>query len=650
MCGITGISYASNTTFDRSSLLSSLTALHHRGPDDSGVFEDQVSGIGLAHARLSILDLSPAGHQPMLSPNGKVVLVFNGEIYNFQELRDELKAIGHSFVGSSDTEVLLHFYLEHRHLGTGFFTLLKRLNGIFSFALWDSEIDSLLVARDAVGVKPLYYSAAKGRVSFSSEVKSLLFLMPEIGKIDEKSIDRYLTFLWCPGEGTPVQNVKKLAPGEGLLIRHGEICDRITWYKLPVVTGITAASNKRSAILGTEKMLRQAVHRQLVADVPVGAFLSGGLDSSSVVAFAREINPDIRCFTIEAPGGEKEGLIDDLPFARLAAKHMKVPLEVVSMKAENMVSDLEAMVEQLDEPLADIAPLNVLYISRVARENGIKVLLSGAGGDDIFTGYRRHRAILAERWWEWLPLRARMVLEKRSSELDSRNVLFRRLSKLFSGASLSKEDRLINYFRWTRRVDLMEIYTEDFKAALGDSRAEEPMKDFLATMKPFSSPLDKMLALEQRYFLTDHNLTYTDKMSMAASVEVRVPFLDMDLIEFAASIPERYKQRGAESKWVLKKAMEPYLPRDIIYRPKSGFGVPLRRWMRVELRGLLADVLSEDNLTRRGLFNPSVVQRLIKDNDSGKRDTSYTLLSLMCIEMWCKRYIDTTHSVVSGSK
>jgi len=324
------------------------------------------------------------------------------------------------------------------------------------------------------------------------------------------------------------------------------------------------------------------------------------------------------------------------------AAHLKVPLEVVRIDATRMAEDLPEMVAQLDEPLADPAPLNVLYISRLAREHGIKVLLSGAGGDDLFTGYRRHRALMAEDLWSWLPRSARVGLERLTGRLDQRRPLGRRLRKLFNGASLDGDARLVNYFRWVDRKDFTALYTSEFRAALGAARAEDPILAFLADLPPNTSRLERMLTLEQRFFLTDHNLTYTDKMSMAVGVEVRVPFLDLDMVEYAARIPVRFKQRGREGKWVLKKAMEPYLPQDVIYRPKTGFGAPLRRWMRVELRDLLADVLGEQSLRRRGLFEPAAVQRLIQANDKGQIDASYTLLSLMCIELWCRRFVDQT--------
>ena len=630
MCGIGGFSgHFSSDLLERVS-----RSLAHRGPDADGIWFDSGAGIGLAHRRLSILDLSSAGAQPMVSDDGSVVLVFNGEIYNFRELRAELEAGGHHFRGHSDTEVLLHLYLAHGE------KMLERLNGIFAFALWDKRDQSLFMARDALGVKPFYYTETSSGFAFASEIKALLCLVPEARELDIPALHRYLSFLWCPGEGTPLRGVRKLLPGEAMVVRAGRLARRWTWYQLPVFRGITENLSEADALTGTVDGLRRAVQRQLVADVPVGAFLSGGLDSSSVVAFAREQVPDIRCFTIESVGGQESGTADDLPYARRVARHLDVPLDVVRIDAGRMAHDLERMVVQLDEPLADPAPLNVLYISQLAREQGVKVLLSGTGGDDLFTGYRRHVAVQYEYLWRWLPAGARSGLERMTAGLDQRNPLFRRLAKLLNGAGLEGDERLVAYLAWSREADLMRLYTPEFRAGLGRSPAAEPMLEFLQPLPASVRPLDKMLALEQRFFLADHNLIYTDKMSMAAGVEVRVPFLDLDLVEHAAKIPLGLKQRGRVGKWVLKKAMEPYLPKDVIYRPKSGFGAPLRRWMRHELRALLGDLLSVDSLKRRGLFEPAAVQQLIAQNDSGKVDAAYTLLSLLSIEIWCRAYID----------
>lgn len=629
MCGIVGLA----TIVPRAvSLTEALACLSHRGPDGQGQYRDEPGGVFLGHTRLAIIDLSPTGHQPMLSADGQVALVLNGEIYNFAELRAELEREGVVFRGHSDTEVLLELYLRDGAAA------LPRLNGIFAFALHDRRLGELFLARDALGVKPLYFSEGGHGFAFASEIKALLPLLPDEQAIDPVAIHRYLSFLWCPGEGTPLTAVRKLLPGEALTVRHGRIERRWAWYELPTRRGITGTLTREESIESVTSALRTAVHRQLVADVPVGAFLSGGLDSSAVVAFAREAVPGLRCFTIESIGGRDAGEADDLPYARRVASHLGVPLEIVQVDAARMADDLEDMVRQLDEPLADPAPLNVLYISRLARQHGIKVLLSGTGGDDLFTGYRRHLALRYERLWSWLPVPARRGLAVVANGMDQRTALGRRMSRLFAHAGASAEQRLTGYFAWAGRPELIALYSPELRAAVAQARADAPMLEFLGGIPEGPSPLDRMLALEQRFFLADHNLIYTDKMSMAAGVEVRVPFLDMQLVELAARIPDRFKQRGHVGKWVLKKAMEPYLPREVIYRPKTGFGAPLRRWMRHELRELLGDLLSEASLRRRGLFDPVAVQRLVVDNDAGRRDASYILFSLLCIEIWMRTF------------
>lgn len=646
MCGLFGFSSVPGAFFEPHLLSSSLSLLSHRGPDDSGRFLSQDRSIGLAHTRLSILDTSDAGHQPMFSADRKLALVFNGEIYNYKELRADLENDGYSFRSCSDTEVLLTLYSQlleqsdcsvHKNSVS---SLLKRLKGIFAFALFDGINDHLLLARDALGIKPLYIEHCKSGICFASEVKAL----PRFSRsLSPQSIDQYISFLWCPSTQTPSLAISKVGPGEALFVSSGNVQERFAWYELPSFSRSVATTQPLSlsqALSGTESHLRRAVHAQMVADVPIGAFLSGGLDSSSIVAFAREYKPDIQCFSIDVLHHGSEGFVDDLPYARLVSRHLQVPLEVVQVDASQMAAELEAMVWQLDEPLADPASLNVLHISCLARELGIKVLLSGAGGDDLFSGYRRHLALENEKWWNWLPRSFRLQIRAITGHLPTKYPFTRRLRKAFSTAHLNGDARLVHYFRWIDREDLRPLYSRTFLAALGDARAEDPMLEFLEGLPSSTPSLERMLALDQRFFMGDHNLTYTDKMSMAAGVEVRVPFLDPDLVDFASLIPPPFKQRGRHGKWILKKAMEPYLPKQVIYRPKSGFGVPLRRWLRVELRDWLLDTLSVDRLQRRGLFDPPAVHRLIAANAEGRIDASYTLLSLACIEIWCKYFLD----------
>ena len=633
MCGIFGF----NGRFDSAVLPAMAASLAHRGPDDRGLLLDPASGLGMGQTRLSIIDLSPAGHQPMTDASGRYTVVYNGEIYNYRELRAELAAQGVVFRSHSDTEVLLELFAR---LGEA---VLLRLNGIFALAIWDHQRQELFVARDGLGVKPLFFTEGRLGFGFASELKALLPLLDQ-RTLDAASLHRYLSFLWCPGEGTPLREVRKLLPGEALIVRGGHISRRWTWYELPARRGLGTPLPQADLVPATTAALRSAVQRQLVADVPVGAFLSGGLDSSAIAAFAREQTPGLRCFTIDLTGGNDAGFADDLPYARRVARHLGVELDVVTVDASRMAGDLERMIHMLDEPLADPAPLNVLYISQLARRNGMRVLLSGAGGDDLFTGYRRHRALQIDPYLLMLPAGLRQRLESVTGAVDQRRTWGRRLAKVFNGAGLDGDARIANYFAWSRESDLRALYSAEFKAQLGSTQAAGPLLDFLSPLPKSTQPLDRMLALEQRFFLADHNLMYTDKMSMAAGVEVRVPFLDMELVEFAQRIPLAFKQRGAVGKWVLKKAMEPYLPGDVIHRPKSGFGAPLRRWLGGALRPLADELLSSASLQRRGLFDAAAVRSLREADAAGRVDAAYTILSLMCIEIWCRHYVDASAS------
>jgi asparagine synthase (glutamine-hydrolysing) len=611
-----------------------LEALAHRGPDDRGSVVWPEQGVALGQTRLSIIDLSPTGHQPMTDASGRYTVVYNGEIYNYRELRADLEVTGVRFRGTSDTEVMLELYARD---GEGALAL---LNGIFALAIWDHRRRELLLARDALGVKPLYYAQLHNGLAFASELKALLPVLTE-RTLDIVALHRYLSFLWCPGEGTPLKQVRQLGPGEAMVVRDGTVARRWTWYELPARRGAVMPMLPESeAAQAVTAGLRTAVQRQLVADVPVGAFLSGGLDSSAVAAFARESTPNLRCFTIDLTGGNDPGFGEDLPYARRVAQHLGVRLDVVTVDASRMALDLDRMVWMLDEPLADPAPLNVFYISRLAREHGIKVLLSGAGGDDLFTGYRRHLALRYERLWSWLPAPMRRALQAGARRLDAGTAFGRRAQRLFANAGARGDERLTGYFAWMPEAQVRTLYSAAFASELGALRADQPMLDYLAGVDADMPPMERMLALEQRFFLPDHNLAYTDRMSMAAGVETRVPYLDRGLVELAARVPEQLKQHGRIGKWVLKKAMEPYLPHDVIYRPKTGFGAPLRRWLHNELRPLADDLLSPAALRARGLFEPTTVQALRQADQAGRVDAAYTLLSLMSIEIWCQRFVD----------
>lgn len=631
MCGIAG--YCGD--FDPTLLGRMNDAIAHRGPDDAGTAVYPEDRVGLAHRRLSIIDLSPRGRQPMTDVTGRVSIIYNGELYNYRQLRRELIADGYGFQSDSDTEVLLNLYLRDGD------KMMERLNGIYAFAIYDSRDGSVLVVRDGVGVKPVYYAETAKGVLFASELKALLQEPSVDRSIDHDAIRHHLVYLWNPSPLTMVRSVKKLEPGFALKLRRGRVERHWRFYDIPVAEEFLDWPTE-DIIVQVRKYLTQAVERQLVSDVPVGAFLSGGLDSSSVVALAQRAlgNERLQCFTIgfQDPRAIAEGMADDLPHARRVAKHLDVDLHVVTVGPE-MVDELRNMVFHLDEPQADPAPINALFISRLAREHGIKVLLSGAGGDDIFTGYRRHSALTLEPYWTWLPESVRSGMRAAATRLRPTTELRRRLAKAFRYADLDGDQRIAAYFHWISPEQLSAILSEDLREGVPSLRGG-PVLDALSQLPDSVPPLNRMLYLEGKFFLADHNLNYVDKVSMASGVEVRVPLLDPDLMRLAASLPLDVKQRGRTGKWVLRRAMESTLPKSVIYRGKTGFGAPLRNWLREDLRDMVDDVLSERSVAERGLFDPKGVRAMVESDRERRFDASYTIFSMVCIELWCRMFVD----------
>lgn len=631
MCGIAGYSGA----FSPGLLETMCRSMAHRGPDASGQWHD--GGVGLGHQRLSIIDLSPTGSQPMHDEHGPGVLSYNGEIYNYRELRAELAEQGAVFRGSSDTEVILKLYARDGE------KMLCRLNGIFAFALWDRRRRRLLVARDGLGVKPLYYTRTHDGFAFASELKSLLHVPGLETRLDPAAAYDHLTYLWSPGARTMLAGVAKLEPGQAMWVEDGNVLRTWRYYDLPYAAAPEATPDYNQAVDQVRESLRTAVRRQLVADVPVGAFLSGGLDSSAVVALARQADPAAArdCFTISFKGGESayEGFVSDLPYARRVARHLGVRLHEVSVGPE-MIDELETMLWHLDEPQADPAPINSLFIARKARELGIKVLLSGTGGDDVFSGYRRHFALAQEQYWAWLPRPVRAAMRRMASGLPTSNSMTRRVRKAFQYADLCPDERIAGYFRWLDPDHARSLFQPDFIADANARRDGDPLLATLARRPDITEPLDRMLYLEAKHFLADHNLNYTDKTSMAHGVEVRVPLLDPDLLQLVANLPPSFKMSGRTGKRIFKTAMEPYLPREVIYRPKTGFGAPLRTWMQNELKPLVHEVLSEASLRNRGIFEPKNVWKLIENDRAGRVDAAYPIFAILCMELWCRLFLD----------
>lgn len=635
MCGIAGF----NGQGDRALLTRMLRIIKHRGPDAEGIYEAASAGIGLGHVRLSIIDLSEKSNQPLWDATNQICVVFNGEIYNYRELRGELTRKGYCFKSEGDAEVIVNLYLE---AGASAF---KRLNGIFAFALYDTRDRTLRLVRDQFGIKPLYYAETAQSLFFASEIKAIL-QSPDVSRaLSIPALQSALGLLWIPGPRTTLVGVEKVMPGEMLVIKDGRIKSRCELIGLPFDQPITNVPEDE-AIAAVRDAVALAVERQLISDVEIGAFLSGGLDSTAVVAMAARHagQKKLRCFSIESSGGVDASTIDDLPYAKSAAQALGVSLDIIRISS-TMFEDLAKMVWHLDEPQADPAPLNVWYIARGAHEAGLKVLLSGGGGDDVFSGYRRHVALQMESLWAWMPHFMRYGL-KAGGALVDRAFGLRRAEKLFRHATQDANGRLAGYFLWLEQSEIYHLLSGDSKHKLhaqlngrGDA-PHQPLLDMLGSLPTDMPVLNKMLALEQRFFLPDHNCNYTDKMSMATGVETRVPLLDPDLVALAARLPVRYKQRGLEGKWIFKKAMEGIVPSANIWRPKTGFGAPVRRWIRHDLKPMVDDLLAPSRIKSRGLWDATAVATLIHKDRAGTIDASYTILSLLAIELWCRQFID----------
>jgi asparagine synthase (glutamine-hydrolysing) len=656
MCGIAGF----QGSFDTALLEAMSTALAHRGPDGAGaqLFADAHGRTGLAHRRLSIIDLSEGGAQPLTVQceacgahgHADLSLVYNGELYNYRELRLWLEGRGHQVRSASDSEVLLHLYGE---LGPD---MLARMNGIFAFAIRDGRPAAgdrvpgdVFLARDQLGVKPLYMAEGPEGVVFASEMKSVLACPTVPRTLDLLAVHETLALLWTPAPRTMLLGVRKVPPGHAVVLRRGTVQRTWRYYRLPYSQAPLRVTDAELA----EQLhghLVTAVERQLVADVPVGAFLSGGLDSSAVVALARRAAPQapLPCFTVTFREGAVDDAPEDLPYARRVAQHLGVPLHELPVGVD-LIDGLDHLLWLLDEPQADPAPLNALVIAQAARAAGIPVLLSGAGGDDILGGYRRHWALMAERRWRWLPHAARAGIGRTARAFASgrgvigtRTGVARRVAKALAYADADGDARLASYFQWSTDEVRHALYGPAMKDATSGVPATAALLASLGTIPDERDPLNRMLFLEAAHFLPDHNLNYTDKTGMAAGVEVRVPLLDLDLVAFAARVPSDWKQRGTVGKPLFKRVMEPYLPRDVIYRPKAGFGAPVRQWLATSLRPLVDDVLGEASVARRGLFEPAAVRRLIALDREGRLDGAYTVFALLCLELWCRRFVDAS--------
>ncbi len=630
MCGIHGFFKLDGTRPDIDWLARMGDATIHRGPDDSGAHVDGPCAIGMR--RLSIIDLS-GGHQPIANHDGSLVVVCNGEIYNFRDLRRELLAHGHAFKTESDSEVVLHGYAQW---GERF---VERLNGMFGFALWDRRRQTLLVGRDRLGIKPIYWLNDGRRVAFASEAKALLALPGVPREVDPGALEAYLELGYVPSPLSMFRGIRKLPIASVMKISMAGVSIDSYWQP---PTAVDARVSPAEWTRRVREQLEASVQMQMVSDVPIGAFLSGGVDSGAVLAFmARHSSSPVKTYSIGFDGGAAERFYNELDQAREVATMFGTDHHEILVKPD-VVRLLPKLLWHMDEPIADSAFITTYLVSEFARRD-VKVILSGVGGDELFGGYRRYLGEHYMRYVDWLPQPAKRgaawLADRLPSDRHSKWLNYSRLAKNFIGAAALP-------------------FAERYRAYVGASSAAEAAelmlhppaerRDAIAAAFEASGGDDvlaRMFAVDARTQLPDDLLMLTDRMTMAASLECRVPLLDHDLVELAAQIPTGVKLAGGELKSLMKKALADVLPREVLRRPKRGFGAPMGAWLKGALSEMLESALSRKSIEARGLLRHAPVARLIEDHRANRVDGTDRLLALLNLEIWCRVYLDDRSSV-----
>ena len=637
MCGIYG--YLSPTgTIDPTILRRMGHPLKHRGPDDEGevILDSSEVSVGLGHKRLSIIDLSPAGKQPMANEDETIWITFNGEIYNFREIRKELEGKGHKFRSHSDTEVIVHLYEE---LGT---KCLERLNGMFAFALWDAKQKSLFLARDRTGKKPLHYCVHRGHFLFASEIKALLQHPLVSREIDLKSLNKYLAYEYVPAPNSSFKAIKKLEPGYCLLFRGGAAVTSQYW-DIPMEDYPISDRTEAQYIDELKELLERAVTVRLeAADVPVGLFVSGGLDSGVVAAMARRAKENLQCFSI----GFEEASFDESRYAQQVARSLGIKHHLKVFRAQEMLHMVERLPEILDEPLADPSILPLYLLSQFAAEH-MKVVLSGDGGDELFAGYQTYQAHKLVTFYDALPgfikesvkaLAFRLPVSHKYLSLDFK------IKQFLKGVGVSSE---VRFFLWRgafSNVERHALLRPEVRRELQNENAYEEIYRYVRK-SGLTKELERILYLSMKLYLQDNNLVTVDRASMANGLEVRSPLLDRDVVDFVCRLPMEYKLNGLKTKYILKKVAEELLPRNIVYRKKKGFGVPLAKWLTGELREFMLDYLSQERIERQGIFHYPCVSQLINEQLTMKKDNRELLWTLLVFQTWYERYIESARSV-----
>jgi asparagine synthase (glutamine-hydrolysing) len=635
MCGIAGfVGGFVDGLMDRMNAVQA-----HRGPDGRGVFEDAGAEAALGHVRLAILDLSGQAAQPMTSADGRHVLVFNGEIYNFRELRVGLERAGCAFRSTGDTEVLLHGLALH---GESF---VDRLNGMFAFALWDARERKLLLARDQLGIKPLYHAQPQpGTLVFASEAKAL-FAHPALKReADFEVLQQHLAYCHASGSRTALRGVQRLEPGALLRWSASAPAPSIRRYWRPCYDS-APPQDRRQAAEELRELLRTATESQLVSDVAVGAFLSGGLDSSLITAFARAgAGTDFQCYTITYPPEDNrlDGADDDAPHARSVARSLGLHLEEIEIRPE-LASLWPRLIHHLDEPIADPAAISCYLICRLARSRGTPVLLSGQGSDELFCGYPRYPAMQATRWFNRVPRGPRRLLAGAAGLLPGSRegrvgVTVRRVRRVLTALGDDPDERFLSYCAATPEAEIAGVLSPEFRAALEGRRFKDACLEHLSGQR--IAGLERLQDRDLSVYLPNHNLLYTDKMGMAVGLEARVPFLDMKLVEHATRYPAGWKLAGGQTKAILREAARGVVPDAIIDRRKAGFGAPYRKWLRHDLAPLWNDLLSDAAVRRRGWFDPAALARARQRSQEGEVDLYMLQWAVLSVELWARQFLD----------
>jgi len=632
MCGIYGAIDFTQSGAPLGPLLARMGGvIEHRGPDDQGQYIDR--GVGLGMRRLSIIDVA-GGHQPISNEDETVWLVLNGEIYNFWELREQLEKKGHRFRTRTDTEIIAHLYEDEGP------ELFKSLRGMFALALWDGKCERLLLGRDRIGEKPLYVRRESGRLLFASELKSILQVQDVPRRLNPSALQEYLALGYVPAPLTMLEGIDKLLPGHYMIVEKGRIEDREYW---DVPFGRVEKHSETEWIERVREKLLETVKAQLVSDVPLGAFLSGGIDSSTIVAaMAQLTGQPVKTYSI-GYGGDQT-YYNELPYAKIVARAFGTDHHEIIVRPE--ISELlPKLIWHLDEPIADSACLTTYLVSKLARES-VTVILSGVGGDELFGGYRRYLGDSVARWYHflpgplrksWLPTLSKILPQDRSTAWKD----YARYAAAFvATADREPAARYMSYVTLLSPELQQDLLMPHMRVGSnGNGAAAEALLRHFAHCTD-SDSLNRIIYADLKTSLPDDLLALTDRMSMAASVECRAPLVDYELVELASRMPSSLKVRGLTMKYLLRKAVAPWLPREVIERKKRGFGAPMGAWLRKDLLPLIQELLSESQIRQRGLFQWPAVRQLIADHQAERKDHTDHLFALVALETWCRIYLD----------